>query len=193
MLRIAFASTDQHKVDLHFGAADRLVLFDVEPGRASLVGVGEFIKVEMKGTNKDKGLLQGVVHLPSQPYAPAPEDVLPPPDKPPEDKVIAKLDFLKGCAAVYAASIGASSIRRLMALDVQPIIVDNGHEIMDLLNEVSFALHYGGLAWVDRAVARLEKSPDRFDDLAEGDWDAESTALNPTVIHQLMTSMDDLA
>lgn len=196
MLRIAFASTDQQKVDLHFGAADRLVLFDVEPGRASLVGIGEFIKAEMKGSNKDKGLpreLQGVAHLPSQPYAPAPEDILPPPDKPPEDKVIAKLDFLKGCAAVYAASIGASSIRRLMALDVQPIIVDNGHEIMDLLNEVSFALHYGGLAWVDRAVARQEKSPERFDSLADGTWDVESTALNPTVIHQLITSMDDLA
>ena len=75
-----------------------------------------------------------------------------------KDKVIPKLDFVKECAAVYAASIGANSIRRLMALGVQPIIVEPGHEILDLLNEVSLALVYGGLAWVDRAKAKAQPS-----------------------------------
>lgn len=40
--------------------------------------------------------------------------------------MIPKLSFVDGCAAVQAASIGASSVRRLMALGIQPIVVDNG-------------------------------------------------------------------
>jgi len=130
MLRIAFASTDRVHVDLHFGGAERLVIFDVAPGQADLVGVAEFVKAEPLGTDVRAGLAGTV-----------------------EDKVLAKLDFVQGCAAVYAASIGTSSIRRLMALGIQPIIVDSGHEILDLLNEVSLALVYGGLPWVDRAKA----------------------------------------
>jgi nitrogen fixation protein NifX len=75
------------------------------------------------------------------------------------DKVLVKLDFVKHCHAVYAASIGASSIRRLMALGVQPIIVDQGHDIVDLLNEVSLGIVYGGLSWIENAKRLAEKSP----------------------------------
>ena len=97
-----------------------------------------------------------------------------------KDKVIPKLDFVKECAAVYAASIGANSIRRLMAQGVQPIIVEPGHEILDLLNEVSLALVYGGLAWVDRAKAKAEQSPER-------------TASTPvTTSHRLISDASEL-
>lgn len=203
MLRVAFASSDQEKVDLHFGAAERLVVYDISPGRAELVGIGEFIKAEMKGVNKHQGLAedqQGVipaallrsVRVALKPiaktsnelqkalqeqlrtFAPEPEEVGPPSDKPPEDKVIAKLEFLNGCSAVYAASIGASSIKRLMAMNVQPVIVDHGRPIRDLLDEVSMALHTRDVAWVERARAKLEKSPDRFDAMAEEGWTADS-------------------
>ena len=40
MLRIAFASTDNHYVNTHFGAAEQFVIYDVSPGCAELVGVG---------------------------------------------------------------------------------------------------------------------------------------------------------
>jgi nitrogen fixation protein NifX len=131
MLRIAFASTDRIHVDLHFGGAEKLVIFDVAPGRADLVGTAEFAKAEQTGSDGRAGL-EGTI----------------------QDKVLAKLDFVEGCAAVYAASIGTSSIRRLMAQGVQPIIVDSGHDILDLLNEVSLALVHGGLSWVDKARAK---------------------------------------
>ena len=124
-------------MDLHFGGAESLVLFDVAPGRADLIGFTEFAKAEQAGSESRAGLTGTV-----------------------KDKVIPKLDFVKECAAVYAASIGANSIRRLMALGVQPIIVEPGHEILDLLNEVSLALVYGGLAWVDRAKAKAQPSPE---------------------------------
>jgi nitrogen fixation protein NifX len=128
MLRIAFASTDQKKVDLHFGGAESLVIFDVSPGQADLVGVMEFFKAEQVGEAGRSGLSGST-----------------------QDKVIPKLDFVDGCAAVYAASIGSNSVRRLMQKGIQPIVVDEGHDILDLLNEVSLALVYGGLAWVDKA------------------------------------------
>jgi nitrogen fixation protein NifX len=133
MLKIAFASNDRTTVNLHFGGAESLVLYDVSPGRADLLGVGEFIKSENLGDAVRKGLTDTV-----------------------QDKVLAKLDFLKDCHAVYAASIGVSSIRRLMGQGIQPIIVEPGHEIMDLLNEVSLGLVYGGLAWIEKAKAKVE-------------------------------------
>lgn len=154
MLRIAFASNDRTTVNLHFGGAESLVLYDVAPGQADLVGVGEFVKAEQVGEQGRKGLTGTV-----------------------QDKVLAKLDFIEGCHAVYAASIGTSSIRRLMAAGIQPIIVDNGHDILDLLNEVSLAMVYGGLSWVDRAKAKA----------------AVSTAVAPKAdSRRLMASLDEL-
>lgn len=159
MLRIAFASTDRFHVDLHFGGAESLVVFDVAPGQADLVGVGTFVKAEQVGEPGRKGLTGTV-----------------------QDKVLAKLDFLQGCSAVYAASIGTSSIRRLMAAGIQPIIVDTGHDIEDLLNEVSLALVHGGLSWVDRARERVStRAPDRFDAVRSGE-----------ASRRLITSIDDL-
>jgi len=135
-LRIAFASNDRKTVNLHFGGAESLVLFDVAPGKADLVAFAAFAKAEQIGTDGRTGLTGTV-----------------------QDKVLAKLDFVKYCHAVYAASIGANSIRRLMALNIQPVIVDAGHDIVDLLNEVSLGMVYGGLSWIERAKARAAKSP----------------------------------
>ena len=47
-----------------------------------------------------------------------------------------------------------------MQLGVQPVIVGEGTEILDLLNEISLALAHGGVAWIDRAKekAALEAS-----------------------------------
>jgi len=165
MIRVAFASNDRAHVNLHFGAAESFVIYDVVPGEADLVGVGQFTKAEMKGENKDKGRPREAfgADAPRAVEATAPSSVLVEEVALlPDDKVIAKLDFIDGCAAVYAASIGSSSIKRLMARQIQPIIVDNGHDIEDLLNEVSLALSYGGLSWVDRAKNKT-RSPSRFD------------------------------
>ena len=187
MIRVAFASSDDQHVDMHFGAAERLVVYDISRGYAELVGAAEFLKAEMHGANRHLGvpeelqkhnLMDFLRRVPlfvklyrllfrhrrlflstclaerSEPYAPSREEVGPPSDRPPEDKVVAKLEFLRGCAAVYAASIGASSVKRLMSVNIQPIIVEPGHEIGDLLNRVNAALHNGGVAWVAQALAR---------------------------------------
>lgn len=70
-----------------------------------------------------------------------------------EDKLIAKVDFLEGCAAVYVMAVGASAIKKLMAKGIQPIRVNEIDGVDDLLGEISKAMGEGGVAWVDRAVA----------------------------------------
>jgi hypothetical protein len=49
MLRIAFATSDRQTVDLHFGGAESLLIYDVSPGQSDLVGEATFIKAEETG------------------------------------------------------------------------------------------------------------------------------------------------
>jgi nitrogen fixation protein NifX len=136
MLRIAFASGNRETVDQHFGKAERLVLYDVVPGRADLVACAAFAKAETVGTTRRKGLTGSE-----------------------RDKVADKLDFVKDCHAVFATSIGASSIRRLMAMNIQPVIVEDGHSVRGLLSEIGAGMARGDTAWIERAKRRAERSP----------------------------------
>ncbi|TRW89625.1 NifB/NifX family molybdenum-iron cluster-binding protein [Candidatus Methylobacter oryzae] len=168
MIKVAFASSDQTHVNLHFGAAERFVIYQVAPGQAELVAVGEFVPAVMTGDNRFKD-------APFDPNAFIMDEVSTHPDAVPmshEDKVASKLEFLTGCAAVYAASIGASSIKRIMAAGIQPIIVNTGSAILDHLNEISIALTKGGLAWVEKAKAQ-SKPANRFDAIAEQGWNGD--------------------
>ena len=135
MIRVAFASDDVRTVNLHFGAAEQFVLYDIRPGIGELVGVGRFVKARMKGANAERG----------------PDELPPPPDaedRMTEDKVKAKIDFLRvrSCAGVYAAKVGVSSIRRLLEAGIQPVMVNKGFSIEELLNEVSLAMACGGIS-----------------------------------------------
>ena len=88
-----------------------------------------------------------------------------------EDKLIAKVDFLEGCAAVYVMAVGASAIKKLMAKGIQPIRVNEIDGVDDLLGEISKAMREGGVAWVDRAVAaQAKKTADRFAGMEEEGW-----------------------
>lgn len=53
MIKVAFASTDRMRVNQHFGAAEGFVIYEVVPGKATLVGVGEFAEESMDG-NENK-------------------------------------------------------------------------------------------------------------------------------------------
>jgi nitrogen fixation protein NifX len=134
MLRIAFATSDRKTVNHHFGGTEGLILYDVSPGEARLLDFAAFPPAEKEGEVVRDGVTGTV-----------------------QDKVLVKLEFVKGCHAVYAHSIGSSSTRRLMQLGVQPVIVKEGSEILDLLNEISLALARGGVAWIEKAKAKVEQ------------------------------------
>lgn len=134
MLRIAFATSDRKTVNHHFGGTEGLVIFDVSPGEASLLDFTTFPPAEKEGEVVREGVTGSI-----------------------QDKVLVKLEFVKGCHAVYAFSIGSSSTRRLMQLGVQPVIIKEGTDILQILNEISHALAHGGVAWIDKAKARAEQ------------------------------------
>jgi nitrogen fixation protein NifX len=91
-----------------------------------------------------------------------------------ETKLVAKVDFLAGCAAVYVQAIGASAIKQLVAKGIQPIRVTETDAIADLIREVAEAIRQGGVPWVDRAVAQHQKAAaatGRFDRMEEEGWE----------------------
>ena len=90
-----------------------------------------------------------------------------------ENKLIAKVDFLEGCAAVYVMAIGASAIKQLLSKGIQPIRINVIDAVDDLLGEISQAMKDGGVAWIDRAIAAQAKaqSANRFADMAEEGWE----------------------
>lgn len=170
MIRVAFATDDRQCVNLHFGAAEQFVLYDIEPGLAQFVGVAQFMKARMKGVNAEQD--------PNAPPINPDEE-----ERMTEDKVIAKIAFLDSCSGVYAAKIGMSSIKRLMEAKIQPIIVNKGFPIIDLLNEVSLAMAVGGLSWVERA----QKNPK---DLVDPGGPLGTVDETPETV-ELMTSLED--
>lgn len=89
-----------------------------------------------------------------------------------EGKLVAKVDFLAGCAAVYVQAIGASAIKLLLSKGVQPIRVADTDSIPDLIKEVATAMKEGGVPWVDRAMAQQAKAvtTDRFSQMEDEGW-----------------------
>ncbi|MDR1888400.1 MAG: nitrogen fixation protein NifX [Zoogloeaceae bacterium] len=90
-----------------------------------------------------------------------------------ENKLLARVDFLAGCDAVFVRAIGASAIKQLLARGVQPIRADESDRIEDLLRDVGVAMTEGGVPWIERALAARAKAdhPDRFARMEEEGWD----------------------
>lgn len=91
-----------------------------------------------------------------------------------EGKLIAKMDFLSGCAAVFVQAIGASAIKQLMSKGVQPIRVGDGDAIPALLQDIALAMRDGGVPWIDRALAQQAKAAqagERFARMEQEGWE----------------------
>lgn len=71
-----------------------------------------------------------------------------------EDKLAVKIQLLEGCAAVYCEAMGASAIRQVMAAGIQPVKVQHGSLIEELLEDLSKELCTGPSAWVAKAITR---------------------------------------
>ena len=88
-----------------------------------------------------------------------------------EEKLAIKMDLLKDCAAVYCQAVGASAVKQLVALGIQPIKVQEGSSIKSLLSDLQKELHSGPSSWLARAI-KQESGGDskRFDDMADEQW-----------------------
>jgi nitrogen fixation protein NifX len=88
-----------------------------------------------------------------------------------ENKLLAKVDFLAGCDAVFVHAIGASAIRQLLAHGIHPVRICGTNSIDALLRDIRIAMTKGGVVWIDRALKRARSSPCRFDAMAEEGWE----------------------
>lgn len=88
-----------------------------------------------------------------------------------EDKLVTKLRFLEGCVAVYCRACGASAVRQLLELNVQPIKVSDDTPIADLISALQAELKQGPSSWLARAIKRQSQfAPTSFDDIEAEGW-----------------------
>jgi nitrogen fixation protein NifX len=89
-----------------------------------------------------------------------------------EDKLVNKIQALDGCIAVYSQAVGASAIGQLKAKGIQPVKVDPGAEIADLIRSLQEELREGPSLWLARAIAGTRR-PDasRFDAMEADGWE----------------------
>lgn len=89
-----------------------------------------------------------------------------------EDKLVAKLDLLDGCVAVYCQAVGASAVKQLLARQIQPMKVSEGVEIQYLINALQDEMRAGPSAWLAKAIMK-QQGPQmgRFDDMEAEGWD----------------------
>lgn len=91
-----------------------------------------------------------------------------------EDKLVNKIALLDGCAAVYCEAVGASAIRQLMAAGIQPVKVNRGSLISNLLNDIQTELRTGPSAWVAKALSRqggAGGATEKFARMEEDGWE----------------------
>lgn len=89
-----------------------------------------------------------------------------------EDKLSIKLDLLNGCAAVYCAAVGGSAVNQLISRGIQPVKVQEGSKIKDLIVDLQNEMKAGPSSWLAKAI-NMQKGPDpeRFKKMADEGWD----------------------
>jgi len=88
-----------------------------------------------------------------------------------EDKLVEKINALKGCIAVYSQAVGASAVNKLKAEGIQPVKVAAGAEISDMIESVQDELRSGPASWLARAIeAQKPADPNRFMDMEQEGW-----------------------
>jgi nitrogen fixation protein NifX len=84
-----------------------------------------------------------------------------------EGKLAAKIELLEGCAAVYCNAAGASAIQQLLAKGIQPMRVDEGSLIEELLGCLQKSMTSEPPVWLTKHLKKQE-SANRFAD--EEEW-----------------------
>jgi len=89
-----------------------------------------------------------------------------------EDKLAIKMEALQGCGIVYSQAVGSSAVQQLLRLNIQPVRVEPGSRIADLIRSLQEDLVNGPSTWVAKALASHSR-PDsnRFDRMEDEGWE----------------------
>ena len=87
-----------------------------------------------------------------------------------EGKLASKISLLSNCAAVYCNAVGASAIKQLLAAGIQPMKVDEGADIDELLCGLNQAMLGTPPAWMAKFLKKDDAGGDRFAAMEEEGW-----------------------
>ena len=85
-----------------------------------------------------------------------------------EGKLAHKIELLEGCAAVYCNAVGASAIKQLLAAGIQPMKVEEGMPVDELLCGLNQSLKKDPPAWLAKRLQ--SKDADRFSAMEAEGW-----------------------
>lgn len=86
-----------------------------------------------------------------------------------DDKLVEKLAALDNCIAVYCRACGASAVRQLHAQGVQPVKVNDGSDIQELIEALQQELKEGPSSWLAKAIRRHQLTASSGFE-SRGDW-----------------------
>ncbi|MDR9467078.1 NifB/NifX family molybdenum-iron cluster-binding protein [Marinospirillum sp.] len=89
-----------------------------------------------------------------------------------EDKLESKIKLLEACSAVYCTAVGASAIRQLLAVNIQPLKVEEQVDIETQLKELLSLWSSKPPTWLQRSLRQLQKpaAEERFAEMASEGW-----------------------
>ena len=89
-----------------------------------------------------------------------------------EDKLKPKLKWLLGCDLVYCGSIGGSATKQLVAIGVNPVVIKEGPDVEEVIEEIQSELNGEPSAMLRRVLMKkAPKAESRFDDMEDEDWE----------------------
>jgi nitrogen fixation protein NifX len=142
-VRIAFATSDRKQVDQHFGAAEAFAIYEL----ADECGKPGARLVELAQFTDSDTAMDG--H---------------------EGKLAHKIALLEGCAAVYCNAVGASAVKQLLAVGIQPMKVEEGASIDELLNGLNASLASEPPAWMVKHLKQPGDDANRFAAMDAEGW-----------------------
>jgi nitrogen fixation protein NifX len=84
-----------------------------------------------------------------------------------EGKLAAKVELLNDCAAVYCNAVGASAIQQLLAASIQPMRVDEGTSIEELLGGLHKSITSEPPLWLAKHLKKRSGGKSFAED---GEW-----------------------
>ena len=76
-----------------------------------------------------------------------------------DEKLPGKLKALDGCVAVYCRACGASAVKQLLELNIQPLKAVYDFSIKELITAFQAELRQGPSTWLAKAIARQRMMP----------------------------------
>lgn len=89
-----------------------------------------------------------------------------------EDKLKPKLSWLVGADVVYCGSIGGSATRQLISLGINPVKVEGGPDVEEIIADLQRQLQNEPEPWLANVLKRKRKNlqDDRFASMADDGW-----------------------